>query len=152
MVDELACEMIMLPQCSVCGRHMRPRVAARILRLTGRPLICRACILDSKKRIDPPQPVCKSCGERIESHIFKRILRARARGRNPPMMCKSCFLKHRPKMSGRVEREGVPLRVEEWDCIKCGAPLEPEEVDEIKNSQTIECDYCGSSLTRELFT
>ncbi|MGD9381938.1 MAG: hypothetical protein PVI03_05785 [Candidatus Thorarchaeota archaeon] len=131
---------------------MSPRVAARIRRLTGRPLICRECMLDSKKAIDRPQPVCNSCGERIEPRIFKRILRARARGRNPPMMCKRCFLEHRPKTIGKVEREGVPFRVEEWECVKCGAPLEPEEVDKIKKSQTIECDYCGSSLTRDLFT
>lgn len=141
----------MMPQCSICGKPMRFRVAARIRRRTGRPPICRECILDSKARIDPPQPVCKSCGEHIEPLIFKRLLRADASGRSLPMMCKSCFLKHRPKMIGKVERKGIPLRVEEWECVKCGAPLEPEEVDEIKKSQTIECDYCGSSLTRELF-
>jgi DNA-directed RNA polymerase subunit RPC12/RpoP len=68
------------------------------------------------------------------------------------MMCKKCFLKHRPKTVAKIERDGVPLRVEEWECVKCGAPLEPEEVDMIKRSQTIECDYCGSTLTMELFT
>jgi len=41
--------------------------------------------------------------------------------------------------------------VSEWACLKCGAALEPEEVDQIKHGKTVECVYCGSTVTLDLF-
>lgn len=140
-----------MPQCSVCGKQMRPRIAARIRRMTGGPIVCRECALKAHARKDPPKPVCQSCGEKIEARIFRRIMRARSRGRMAPLLCKNCFLKRQPSQFPTPPVREEYLDVEDWDCFKCGAPLEPEEVNGIKNGQAISCEYCGATITKDLF-
>jgi DNA-directed RNA polymerase subunit RPC12/RpoP len=140
-----------VPQCSICGKQMRPRIAARIRRFTGGSLVCRNCATKPRASPDPPRAVCNSCGERIEPKIMRRIMRARSRGRNPPMMCRKCFLKHRQDISHVQHSKTESLDVSEWDCTKCSAPLEPEEVYEIRGGQAVECEYCGSTITLDLF-
>ncbi len=140
-----------MPQCSICGKQMRPRIAQRVRRFTGGPLICRECAVRPGAEIDRPQPICNSCGERIEPGIFRRIMRAKSGGRRAPMMCRKCFLKHHQDMAPVPHRKTESLDVSEWECAKCSAPLEPEEVNEIKGGQAVECEYCGSTITLDLF-
>jgi len=144
-------ELITMVQCSVCGKQMRPRITARIRRMTGGPIVCRSCALEAEDRKDPPKSVCEVCGEKIERRILQRILRARARGRKPPMMCRNCFLKQRQQRFPTPPSKSESLDVSEWECVKCGASLEPEEVNEIKRGQSIDCEYCGSTITIDLF-
>ncbi len=100
---------------------------------------------------------CESCGNKIERRILRRILGARRRGLVVPMLCRSCFLKQ-SQASQTVPVSKMPdshatadLDVSEWTCIRCNALLEPEEVAAIRDGKTIECEYCGSVLSRELF-
>ena len=44
------------------------------------------------------------------------------------------------------------LDVDEWDCCNCAGPLEPDEVNDIRNNVVIECDYCGSAISRDQYT
>ncbi len=67
------------------------------------------------------------------------------------MMCRKCFLKHHQDMAHVPHRKTELLDVSEWECAKCSAPLEPEEVNEIKGGQAVECEYCGSTITLDLF-
>ena len=73
------------------------------------------------------------------------------------MLCRSCFLKQSqasPTISGNAKSElqkTTDLDVSEWTCIRCNALLEPEEVAAIRDGKTVECEYCGSVLSRELF-
>jgi DNA-directed RNA polymerase subunit RPC12/RpoP len=46
----------------------------------------------------------------------------------------------------------VVLDVNEWACTVCAAPLEVDEVEQIKNNKVIECEYCGSSISKDQFT
>jgi DNA-directed RNA polymerase subunit RPC12/RpoP len=141
-----------MARCSVCGKRVPPMAARRQRRMTGGPVMCRACRMKRIREEGVPAMVCKDCGKSIEPQIIGRILRARKRGRKAPKLCKSCFMKRRP-------REGVPrrlhteesLKVDEWDCSNCGANLEPDEVNEIKEGTTVECVYCGNALTIDLF-
>jgi DNA-directed RNA polymerase subunit RPC12/RpoP len=100
---------------------------------------------------------CESCGNKIERRILRRILRARRRGLVVPMLCRSCFLKQSqesPAITGNTKAEQgktADLDVSEWTCIRCNALLEPEEVAAIRDGKTVECEYCGSVLSRELF-
>lgn len=140
-----------MPQCSVCGKEMRPRIAARIRRMTGGTIVCRNCALKARDRKDPPQHICKSCGGKIEPGILRRIIRARSRGRRAPMMCRNCFLTRRQEKFPTPPSKSDPLDVDEWECVKCGGPLEPEEVNDIKRGQSVSCEYCGSTVTIDLF-
>ncbi|NHI84269.1 MAG: hypothetical protein EAX81_08215 [Candidatus Thorarchaeota archaeon] len=140
-----------MPQCSICGKQIRPRIAAQIHQMADGPLLCRQCALKAESRKDPPRPVCQSCGEKIETRIFQRITRARSRGRMAPMLCKSCFLKGRKSQFPSPPAKGKSSDMKEWGCSKCGAPLEPEEVDHINNGQSISCEYCGTTLTDDIF-
>ncbi|NWF94902.1 MAG: hypothetical protein HXY34_02045 [Candidatus Thorarchaeota archaeon] len=162
----------MSPRCSQCGRPIPPQLAIRLKEaFDASPLLCRQCIIDNARRGKMPKLVCASCGKQIEPGIVRRILVARALGRRVPHLCRDCFLRRRrePSLPERrlhtgptdTVRDSVPAdtmtgsvpadTVQEWDCVKCGASLEPEEVDMIKSGKTIKCEYCGSALTRELF-
>ncbi|NHJ13990.1 MAG: hypothetical protein EAX95_09960 [Candidatus Thorarchaeota archaeon] len=68
-----------------------------------------------------------------------------------PLLCKNCFLKRQPSQFPTPPVREEYLDVEDWDCFKCGAPLEPEEVNGIKNGQAISCEYCGATITKDLF-
>ncbi len=100
---------------------------------------------------------CESCGNKIERRILRRILGARRRGLVVPMLCRSCFLKQsqisQTVSVGKMQdpHTAADLDVSEWTCIRCNALLEPEEVAAIRDGKTIECEYCGSVLSRELF-
>jgi hypothetical protein len=119
--------------------------------MTGGPIVCRNCALKARDRKDPPQPVCKACGEKIEPGIFRRIMRARKRGRKAPMMCRKCFLKRREERFPSSPSKSESLNLDEWECVKCGASLEPDEVNDIKGGQSVGCEYCGTTITIDLF-
>ena len=99
-----------------------------------------------------PTMICRECGEPIEPQIIRRIIAARRRGRRVPQICKTCFLQRHPLLPEKRLHRKVPLKVEEWECIGCGASLEPDEVNRIRAGEAIECEYCGSTISRELFT
>ncbi|RDE15573.1 MAG: hypothetical protein C4K49_06035 [Candidatus Thorarchaeota archaeon] len=143
-----------MDKCSVCGKPISPAFAERLRSVSaGGLLMCRACAMKKIRSGDMPSLQCKRCDGPIEPEIMRRIIAARRRGIPAPMLCRNCYLTVRSR-SGIPEKRlhgGAPLEVEEWACVKCGASLEPEEVDVIKHGQSIECPYCGSTITLDLF-
>ena len=143
-----------MDRCSVCGKPIPPAFAERVRRVsTGGPLMCRACTMRKIRSGEMPSLQCKKCDGPIEPEIVRRIIAARRRGVLAPLLCRNCYLAaklHAGIPEKRLHR-GAPLAVEEWACVKCGASLEPEEVDGIKHGQSIECPYCGSTITLDLF-
>ncbi len=48
--------------------------------------------------------------------------------------------------------EDMPmLDVDEWECFTCAGPLEPDEVNDIRQNKVVECEYCGHVITRDQF-
>ncbi|UCE09700.1 MAG: hypothetical protein JSW61_12110 [Candidatus Thorarchaeota archaeon] len=41
--------------------------------------------------------------------------------------------------------------IDSWICLRCGAPLAPEEVDELGQREPIRCRYCAHTLTIALY-
>ena len=70
-----------------------------------------------------------------------------------PLLCRNCYLRRRERtaMPGVPSPDAAAVNVSEWACMKCGAALEPEEVDQIRHGKTVECVYCGSAITLDLF-
>ncbi len=97
--------------------------------------------------------VCKDCGEPIEPPILRRILRARRRGITLPRLCRRCFLKQKGEIVDEPHQKAPgKLMVGEWECVNCGAALEPDEISEIRNGKVVKCEYCGRSVSREMFS
>ncbi len=143
--------------------------------------LCRRCVLDKAESGELRRLHCRDCNKDIEPNIVQRILRARKRGRIVPLICKDCFVKRRggreaplrtPVVSGDtrvevryVEREVtaqpeqltsrapeiIDLDVEEWECMTCAAPLEPDEVNEIRKNNVVRCEYCGCSISADQY-
>lgn len=140
-----------MPQCEECGEQISFRAAQRIKTITGGRLLCRSCMIKQTKE-DQPVFVCKDCGEPIEPQIARRIAGARRRGIRLPRLCRRCFLKRREPIRDAPDRRAdLGLKVGEWECVNCGAALEPNEITEIKNGQVIQCEYCGKAISREMF-
>jgi DNA-directed RNA polymerase subunit RPC12/RpoP len=140
-----------MAQCEECGKPIRPRVAQRIRKVTGGRLLCRSCMVKHTKN-NQTVLVCRDCGEPIEPPILRRIARARRRGVTLPRLCRRCFLKKREPIRDAPDiRYEKDLKVGEWECANCGATLEPDEVREIRNGQVVQCEYCGKSISQEMF-
>jgi DNA-directed RNA polymerase subunit RPC12/RpoP len=141
-----------MPQCEQCGKRIPPRAAQRLREISGGPLLCRACMMRGAREGEPVL-VCKDCGEPIEPAILRRILRARRRGIRLPRLCRKCFLKRRETIVDEPHGEySDKMKVGEWECTNCGAALEPEEISEIRQGRVVKCEYCGRSVSREMFT
>jgi hypothetical protein len=41
--------------------------------------------------------------------------------------------------------------IEAWICLNCGAPLDPNEVADIKGGRFVTCRYCTHTLTSDLY-
>ena len=176
----------MRERCFSCGKRIPPKMVPRMKKVSGfnRP-ICRRCVLDKAESGELKHLHCRDCNKDIEPGLVRRILRARKWGRILPLLCKSCFVRRRPRArrqqpplpppeappvsypvvysSGDTMHTSSPaeeddnddmpmLNVDEWECITCAGPLEPEEVNAIRNNQVIECAYCGCSLSRDQFS
>lgn len=140
-----------MPQCEECGKQILLRAAHRIEKITGGRLLCRSCMIKQMKK-DQPVFVCKDCGEPIEPQIARRLARARRSGIRPPRLCRMCFLKRQEPIHDAPDRRvDWGLKVGEWECVNCGAALEPNEITEIKSGQVIQCEYCGKAISREMF-
>jgi DNA-directed RNA polymerase subunit RPC12/RpoP len=143
-----------LDKCSVCGKPIPPLVAERLKQALGEgPLMCRRCTAAKIRSGQESVLVCKDCDRPIEPMIALRIMAARRRGMVAPRLCRDCYLRLRNHRAVPVvgQREESSARVSEWACVKCGAELEPEEVDQIKRGKTVQCVYCGSAITSDLF-
>jgi hypothetical protein len=147
----------------------------------SRQPICRRCVLDKAESGELKRLHCRDCNRDIEPGIVKRILRARKWGRIVPLLCKNCFTKRRPRRRRKQpplpppeappvvypvvyttgdttssvadddDDEPIPLDVDEWECMTCAAPLEPDEVNDIRYNRVVECEYCGSSCTADQY-
>ncbi|MHA1247580.1 MAG: binary toxin-like calcium binding domain-containing protein [Candidatus Thorarchaeota archaeon] len=47
--------------------------------------------------------------------------------------------------------EELGARIDSWTCLRCGAPLGEEAVVIIKSRGTVKCEYCGHTLTLDLY-
>ncbi len=146
----------LMSRCTSCGRPIPAGLARRLIEITGGPLLCRQCAIERAKRGEMLSMRCEACNKNIEPVIVRRIITARAMGHNPPQLCRDCFIIRRrgqlvPDRRLHAPPVSLTLDVDEWVCVRCGAPLEPEEVDLLKRGKTIQCEYCGCVLSHELF-
>ncbi len=47
--------------------------------------------------------------------------------------------------------EELTERIDSWICLRCGAPLPDETVLSIKAAKIVKCEYCGHSLSLDLY-
>ena len=41
--------------------------------------------------------------------------------------------------------------IDSWICLRCGAPLNPDQVEELGTRSPIRCHYCSHTLTLGLY-
>ncbi|MHA2134161.1 MAG: BMP family lipoprotein [Candidatus Thorarchaeota archaeon] len=47
--------------------------------------------------------------------------------------------------------EEITSGIDAWICMNCGSGLDTEEVSQVKASQAVECQYCGRTVTIDMF-
>jgi DNA-directed RNA polymerase subunit RPC12/RpoP len=87
--------------------------------------------------------------EKIVGGQFIGTIRGYAEGKYTGKKVAVIFMITGPEI-GRHATE-LAETIDSWICLRCGAPLSPEEVDELGQRDPIRCRYCAHTLTIALY-